>query len=237
MPTKQKDKPKTVTVVIPTYNEERNMRKVLSDIKSSGVRVDEIIVVDAHSKDKTVEIAKRMGAKVIYETDDGRRMGKGYALRVGMKQARGDIVVIMDADCSHLSSELGLLIEGIRSGFDVCMGSRFLQGGGTEDMPLLRVMGNKAFVLMVNALWGMNYSDLCYGYRSFRRSSLGKLDLRSNGFGIEAEMSIQAAKKKLRVLEIPSHEKLRLHGKGKLRTFSDGFNILKTILDQLAERS
>jgi hypothetical protein len=115
------------------------------------------------------------------------------------------------------------------------MGSRFIQGGGTADMPWYRKLGNKIFVSMVNIFWGMNYSDMCYGYRSFRKSALKKLDLKTDGFGIETEISIKAAKKGLKVLEVPSFEKARLYGKGKLRTFSDGFKILKTIIKELRD--
>jgi hypothetical protein len=139
----------------------------------------------------------------------------------------------MDADCSHQPVEIGLLIEAIKSGFDVAMGSRFIQGGGTEDMPLLRAIGNKLFVLLVNTIWGTNYSDLCYGYRAFRKNCIKKLQLKSNGFGIETEIAIKAAKRHLRTIEIPSYEKLRSHGEGKLQTFTDGFKILKTILDEI----
>jgi len=174
-----------------------------------------------------VGIAKKFGVKVIF--DD---IGKGSALRKGMKAAKGDIVITMDADYSHKSSEIGLLIEGIKSGFDICMGSRFIQGGGTEDMPWYRKIGNKFFVFMVNNFWKMNYSDLCYGYRSFRKSAIKKLKLEAGGFGIETEIAIKAAKNNLRVLEVPSYEKLRANGTGKLRTFSDGFQILKTILKE-----
>ena len=213
-----------VSVVIPTLNEEKNLPKVLKEIKN---RVDEIIVVDGHSTDKTVGIAKKFGVKVLF--DD---IGKGSALRKGMKAAKGDIVITMDADYSHKSSEIGLLIEGIKSGFDICMGSRFIQGGGTEDMPWYRKIGNKFFVFMVNNFWKMNYSDLCYGYRSFRKSAIKKLKLEAGGFGIETEIAIKAAKNNLRVLEVPSYEKLRANGTGKLRTFSDGFQILKTILKE-----
>jgi len=198
---------------------------VLKEIKN---RVDEIIIVDGHSTDKTVEVAKKFRVKVIY--DD---VGKGSALRKGMKAAKGDIVITMDADYSHKSSEIGLLIEGIKSGFDICMGSRFIQGGGTEDMPWFRKLGNKFFVKLVNLFWGMNYSDLCYGYRSFRKNCIKKLRLESDGFGIESEIAIRAAKKNLRVLEVPSYEKLRNSGEGKLRTFGDGWLILKTILKEL----
>jgi len=214
-----------ISIVIPTLNEGKNLQKVLKDIPKG---VDEIIVVDGHSNDNTVEVAKKFGAKVLY--DD---VGKGSALRKGMESAKGDIVITMDADCSHKSSEIGLLTEGIKADFDICMGSRFIQGGGTEDMPWYRKFGNKFFVSLVNLIWDMHYSDLCYGYRSFRKSCVKKLKLRENGFGIETEIAIKAAKKKLKVLEIPSYEKIRASGEGKLRTISDGWLILKTILKEM----
>lgn len=217
-----------ISIVIPTLNEEKNIRRVFEDIKNSIYKVDEIIVVDGYSKDKTVQIAKKYGARVIYDDK-----GKGSALIKGMNIAKGDIIITMDADCSNTSKELGLLIEGIKAGYDVCMGSRFLQGGGTEDMPFYRKWGNKFFVFLVNLFWGMNYSDLCYGYRSFRKDCIKKLDLKSEGFGIETEISIKAAKKKLKVVEVPSFEKKRFHGEGNLRTFRDGWLILKTIIGEL----
>jgi len=214
-----------ISVVIPTKNEEKNLATVLKDLPKS---VDEIIIVDGHSTDDTVKIAKRYGAKILYE-----KVGKGFALRKGMEAARGDIIITMDADCSHRCVEIGLLVEAIKSGFDIAMGSRFIQGGGTEDMPWLRIMGNKFFVFLVNAIWDTNYSDLCYGYRAFRKSCVKKLRLKSDGFGIETEIAIKAAKKCLRTIEIPSYEKVRNHGEGKLQTFTDGFKILKTIIDEL----
>jgi len=205
-------------------NEAKNLPKVLVDIPKD---VHEVIVVDGYSTDNTVKLAKRLGAKVMYD-----KKGKGSALRKGMKAAKGNIVITMDADCSMLSSEIVLLVAGIQAGFDICMGSRFIQGGGTEDMPLLRVLGNKFFVFLVNNIWGMNYSDLCYGYRSFKKDCIKKLNLKQDGFGIETEISIKAAKKKLKVLEVPSFEKERASGEGKLRIFRDGFLILKTILKE-----
>lgn len=217
-----------ISIVIPTLNEEKNIHRVLRDIKNSRCKVYEIIIVDGYSTDKTVEIAKRYGAEVIYDNK-----GKGSALIKGMNEAKGDIVITMDADCSNTPNELCLLVEGIKAGYDICMGSRFIQGGGTEDMPFYRKLGNKFFVFLVNLFWGMNYSDLCYGYRSFRKDCIKKLDLKSEGFGIETEISIKAAKKKLKVLEVPSFEKRRFKGKGNLRTFRDGWKILKTIISEL----
>jgi len=221
-----------VSLVIPTLNEEKNLPLVLKEIKRFfKQRKDlsyEIIVVDGYSKDKTVKVAKRFGCKILYDN-----LGKGSALIKGMEASKGDIVVTIDADVSHNPVELGLLIEGIRAGYDIVMGSRFIQGGGTEDMPWYRKLGNKFFVFLVNLIWKYNYSDLCYGYRAFKKNVWKKLNLKSKGFGIETEISIKAAKKKLKVLEVPSYEKKRKFGEGKLKTFRDGFLILKTILKEM----
>jgi len=214
-----------VSIVILTFNEEKNLVKVLEQISKNHY---EIIIVDHHSEDKTVEVARRFGAKVIFD-----EVGKGWAIREGLRAAKGDIIITMDADLSHREIEIGLLTEAINAGFDIAMGSRFIQGGGTEDMPWYRNIGNKFFVFLVNLFWDTNYSDLCYGYRSFSKSCIKKLNLKSEGFGIEAEIAIKAAKKNLKVIEIPSFEKARASGKGKLRTFRDGWIILKTIFNEL----
>ena len=223
-----------VSIIIPTWNEEKNLQILLKKIKDFfGQRKEfsyELIIVDKYSEDKTVEIAKKFGARVLF--DEG---GKGSALIKGIGKARGDIIITMDADLSHRPIELGLLIEGIRAGYDIVMGSRFIQGGGTEDMPWYRKLGNKFFVRLVNLLWGTKYSDLCYGYRSFSKNAAKKLlrVLSSDGFGIETEISIKAAKLRLKTLEIPSFEKSRYSGKGKLRTLKDGWAILCCIMKEL----
>ncbi len=217
-----------ISVIIPTLNEEKNLPYVLSTIPKY---ISEVIVVDGYSTDKTVEIAKKYNAKVLYSGE-----GKGSTLIKGLNAAKGDVVITMDADCSHRPEEFGLLIEGIKAGYDACMGSRFIQGGGTSDMPLIRKFGNKFFVFIVNLFWNMNYSDLCYGYRSFSKDAIKKLDLKSNGFAIETEISIKAAKNKLKVLEVPSFEKRRRYGEGKLRTFRHGVEISKKIITELFRR-
>ncbi len=221
-----------VSIVIPTLNEEKNLKTLLPDLINELKDYKyEIIVVDGHSKDKTVEIAKKFGCKVFYENK-----GKGYALRLGFKKARGDIIISMDADLSHRPKEARLLIEGIKIGYDIAMGSRFIIGGGSSDMPFYRKWGNKFFVFLVNLLFKGEYTDLCYGYRAFNRKALKKLNLKEDGFGIETEISIKALKNKLKIIEIPSFEKKREYGNGKLRTFRDGYVILKTIILNLFSR-
>ncbi len=222
-------KKSSVSVIIPTLNEANNIGTVIKGIKGqlSGRRYD-IIIVDGYSSDKTIDIAKKHGARVLLD-----RRGKGSALMKGLSAAKNSILVSMDADLSHEPKELTLLIDGIEAGYDICMGSRFITGGSTEDMSPVRIIGNKLFVFLVNTLFGSNYSDMCYGYRSFRKSVLRKLGLTEEGFGIETEISIKAAKRHIRVMEIPSNEKQRNSGEAKLKTFEDGYVIMKTILKNL----
>jgi glycosyltransferase involved in cell wall biosynthesis len=218
-----------VSIVIPTLEEERNIRTLLKEIKP--VIKDykyEIIVVDGYSKDKTVKYAKSMGARIIYDKE-----GKGSALIKGLNSAKGAITIAMDADLSNRPNELRLLIAGIEAGYDICMGSRFLTGGGSEDMPFYRKIGNKFFVSIVNLRYGSHYTDMCYGYRSFARGIPKRLNLKEPGFGIETEISMKVQRKHMKVLEVPSFEKLRASGEGKLRSISDGLIILKTILKNL----
>lgn len=218
-----------VSIVIPTLNEEENIGIVLDDLRSALKSYSyELVIVDGHSKDKTVQVASKKGARIIYDDN-----GKGSALRKGFAAARGDIIISMDADLSNESRELRLLIDSIEIGYDIAMGSRFITGGGTEDMPLFRVLGNKFFVGMVNLCFGAHYSDMCYGYRSFRKGIVHNLALKEDGFGIETEININAAKHHLKVIEIPSNEKKRRHGEAKLHTYRDGYIILRTILRNL----
>jgi glycosyltransferase involved in cell wall biosynthesis len=219
----------SISIVIPTLNEQDNIKTLMKGI-APAIRDYryEILVVDGYSKDNTVKLARAAGARVIFDDK-----GKGSALIKGFGAAKGDIIISMDADLSNRPNELKLLIAGIEAGYDVCMGSRFLTGGGSDDMPMTRKFGNKVFVTLVNLFYGSHYSDLCYGYRSFAKGVSKRLDLQETGFGIETEISIKVRKKRLKVLEVPSYEKLRASGEGKLQSFSDGVIILGAIIKNL----
>jgi glycosyltransferase involved in cell wall biosynthesis len=217
----------TVSLVIPTLDEANNIGYVLRRIAMLKI-IDEIIIVDGHSKDNTIEIAKEImpAIKVVYQK--GR--GKGDALRAGFAASGCDLVIAIDADGSMDPLEVPRFLEPLLKGADFVKGSRFLPGAGTADMPILRKFGNKVFVLMVNILYGTKYSDLCYGYMGFRKDTFEKINLLSDGFEIETEINIAAGKAKLNVVEVPSFELNRYFGEGKLNTFRDGWRILKTII-------
>jgi glycosyltransferase involved in cell wall biosynthesis len=220
-----------ISIIIPTFNEAKGIGKTIREVKSvmDGYSYEIVVVDDKRSKDGTKGIARRLGARVLVPPETG----KGFALIFGFEHANGDLLISMDADLSNRPKELKLLIAGIEAGYDVCMGSRFLVGGGSDDMPLIRKFGDKLFVTIVNVLYGSHYTDMCYGYRSFSKRALKQLNLMEKGFGIETEMNIKAQKAGLKILEVPSYEKKRGGGNGKLNTFRDGYIILSTILRNL----
>ncbi|HVC33901.1 MAG TPA: glycosyltransferase family 2 protein, partial [Chloroflexota bacterium] len=118
------------------------------------------------------------------------------------------------------------------AGADFAKGSRFAQGGGTEDISWFRWLGNTGFVVLGNLLFRSNYTDLCYGYNAFWRSHLGLLGLDADGFEIETMMNLRALSRGLRVVEIPSFEARRKFGNSRLRALPDGFRVLRTILGE-----
>ena len=215
----------TVSVVIPALNEAENLPHVLPRIPKD---VYEIVLVDGHSTDRTVEVARELvpTAKVVKQ--DGT--GKGAALRSGFAAATGDIIVMLDADGSTDPTEIPRFVNALLAGADFVKGSRFLHGGGTADMPLHRRLGNLGFVHMVRTLYGGRYTDLCYGYNAFWRRVVPLLDLDGSGFEIETMMNIRALRTGLVVHEVPSYEARRVVGAGRLRTIPDGWRVLRTIV-------
>lgn len=215
----------TVTVVIPALNEAKNLRYVLPRIPRN---VYEVILVDGHSVDDTVEVAQDLypGIRIVEQT--GR--GKGDALRAGFAAATGDIIVMLDADGSTDPAEIPAFVGPLLAGADFVKGSRFLHGGGTADMSGLRRAGNLGFLAMVRLLYGGNFTDLCYGYNAFWRRVLPKLNLEGDGFEIETVMNVHALQAGLKIVEVASFEHERVHGISRLRTFPDGWRVTKAIL-------
>lgn len=221
----------SVSVVIPAKNEAQNLAFVLPRI---GPSVDEVILVDGQSGDATIEEAKRLRPDIRIVEHEGA--GKGAALRAGFAVARGDIIVMLDADGSTDPAEIPLFLGALIAGADFVKGTRFAQGAGTADMSWLRWLGNRLFVLIVRLLFGGRYSDLCYGYAAFWRRVLPRLDLDCNGFEVETMMNVRALRAGLRVVEVPSFEYRRRYGKGNLRAVPDGWRVLVTILHERARR-
>lgn len=217
----------SVSVVIPTKNEERNIAWVLRRIPAW---VDEILIVDGASRDRTLEVVRavRPDARIVIEPSPG----KGVALRTGFAAASGEVVVMLDADCSMDPAEIERFIQALAAGADLVKGSRFLLGGGTVDMTALRRYGNHVLVGIVNRLFNVRFTELCYGYIAFWRRHLATLSLKSAGFEIETEIVVRAVKAELAVVEVPSFEARRQFGNSNLHPIRDGLRILRTLLQE-----
>ncbi|WP_246669829.1 glycosyltransferase family 2 protein [Arthrobacter zhaoguopingii] len=219
----------SVSVVIPTLNEEMNLPWVLRRMPSY---VDEVVIVDGRSKDHTVDVARALRVDVLVVSEP--RAGKGCALRAGFAAASGDIIVMLDADGSMDPQEIGWFVSPLQHDFDFVKGSRHVTGGGSEDLTWLRRAGNHALTGLANVVLHSNYSDLCYGYIAFRRECLEVLQLESEGFEIETELIVKAARGGLRIAEVPSMEFNRISGASNLQTFRDGWRVLRTLARECA---
>lgn len=223
----------SVSVVIPALNESRNLPHVAARMPTD---IDEIVFVDGHSVDGTVEVAQALWphAKLIRQT----RKGKGNALACGFAAATGDIIVMIDADGSTDPQEIPRYVAALTSGADFAKGSRFIQGGGSADITRIRRIGNWALNELVNVLFGTMYTDLCYGYNAFWRQSLNTMRLPDveetrpqwgDGFEIETLVNVRVAASGLNIVEVSSFERNRIHGVSNLNAVRDGLRVLRTI--------
>jgi len=214
-----------VSFVVPTLNESRNLPWLLPRIPAWA---HEVVIVDGRSTDDTVEVARRLrpDVKVVMEP----RRGKGAALQAGFKAATGDIIVMLDADGSMVPEEAIVFVGALMAGADLVKGSRFLQGAGTDDMSLFRMLGNWGLTMVVRVLYGGVSSDLCYGYMAFWSKHVATLDCDCDGFEIETLINVRAMKHHLSIAEVPSFEASRISGESQLHAIRDGWRVLKTIL-------
>jgi len=217
-----------VSVVIPAMNEEKTIGTCISKVKRVFKEhgIDGEIIISDSSTDKTPEIAKSLGAKVV--TPD--KKGYGYAYLYAFKEARGDIIVIGDADNTYDFLEMSMLLEPLKNGYDMVMGDRL--HGNIQDgaMPWLhRYIGNPILTWFLNTFFKAGVRDSHSGFRAIKREALKKLNLRSHGMEFASEMIMEAARKGLRIKEVPITY-LPREGESKLSSFSDGWRHLKFML-------
>jgi len=220
-----------LTVLICTLDEEKSLPYVLAGIPDW---VDEVLLVDGHSSDRTVEVAKwlRPDIRIVYQP--GR--GKGIALRHGVQEARGDIVVTVDADGENNPADLPRFIEPLLNGYDFSKGSR-LAKGRPPAMPWHRWLGNKVLAITCNLLFGTRYTDVCSGYNAFWKSAFQRLRLTYNGFEMEQEMAVKIGKAGLKVVEVPHHDAGRIGGASKTHDIKQGFTDWFVIIKERFRRS
>jgi glycosyltransferase involved in cell wall biosynthesis len=225
-----------IAVVIPTYNEEDAISRVIFDIPADlGANV---IVVDNNSTDGTAENARNAGATVIHES----RQGYGYASQKGIDylnagDRKPDILVFLDGDYSDYPEEIVALVEPIiKQGFDLVIGSRLLGMKDKRAMPFHQFIGNRLLTLLIRALYGVRFTDLG-PFRAIKYDKLDILDIRDRTYGWTAEMQVKAVKQGLSITEVPVRYRQRI-GKSKITgtikgTFSALYKILVAIFTNL----
>jgi glycosyltransferase involved in cell wall biosynthesis len=216
-----------ISLIIPARNEENCIGRLLEEIPREVV--NEVIVIDGHSKDNTFQEAK-MHLKPQDKLVKQKGLGYGRAFLQGFKLATGDVIALMDADGSHNPKDLHKIIKKIKQGYEYVMASRYVKGGRSDDDTLIRFLGNMIFTRLINLIHHANVTDSLYLYTAIKRDALDKLKLQSPGFEFCTEIIVNAHYAGLKFAEVPAIERPRFAGKSKVNAFWHGLKILKMIL-------
>ncbi|HEY1435546.1 MAG TPA: glycosyltransferase family 2 protein [Thermoanaerobaculia bacterium] len=219
-----------LSVLIPVYNEARTIDEILRLVAREATE-KEIVVVDDGSTDGTREKLAgwdgRDGVRVILHE---RNMGKGRAVRTAMEAARGEVLLIQDADLEYDPAEYPRLLAPIEAGrADVVFGSRFVGSAEHRVQNFWHQSGNRLLTLISNVVTGLNLSDMATCYKAFHRRVVPSLRLESKGFGIDAEITAKVARGGFRVFEVPVSYFGRSRAEGKKIRLKDGFAALSAL--------
>ncbi len=208
----------SITVLLPAFNEEKAIGKVIQDIKSLSQNY-EILVVDNASTNGTEAKANALDVKVLYE---GKR-GKGNAVRAGFQYIKTPFVVMIDGDYTYPAKHLLEIVRSLENGADVVIGYRFKRAKGS--MSRMNTIGNWGLSMVASILYGVRVKDVCSGMWGFRRKVLLRYKLSSNGFTLEADLFVNTVKGKYKLAQIPIEYRARLDGSIAKLSIKDGFKI------------
>jgi glycosyltransferase involved in cell wall biosynthesis len=219
-----------LSVIIPVYNEVNSIQEIIRRVLSTHL-ADEIIVVDDGSADGTREMLRASdgvdGVRVLLHE---KNQGKGAAVRTGLAAARGDVLIIQDADLEYDPREIPLLLKPIQDGIaDVVYGSRFL-GGARRPILFWNMVANKILTFTTNILYNNILSDMETGYKVFRREVLDGLVLHAHRFDFEPEFTAKMLKRHVRIYEVPISFNPRDYSEGKKIRMKDAFDAIWTLV-------
>ena len=222
-----------LSVLVPAFNEERTIDHVLRRVLRLVPRLQEIVVVDDGSVDDTANIVRALGAEDdrVRLVEMGKNSGKTAAVRRGLEEIRGEIVIIQDADLEYDPAEIHEVIQPILEDHaDVVYGSRFLVRKAARVLYFHHYLANKLITLLSNLLTNRNWSDVETCYKAFRTCVIRPLQLKSSGFGMEVEITALVSKTKARTYEVPISYYGRTYDEGKKIGFSDAIAAVYYIL-------
>jgi glycosyltransferase involved in cell wall biosynthesis len=221
-----------LTVVIPCYNEKNTIQNIIEAVINSPYPNKEIIVIDDCSTDGTravlEETISKMVDKVIYHESN---QGKGAAVRSGIQQATGDMIIIQDADMEYDPNEYEILVEPIRQNkADVVIGSRFMGHGPHRVLYFWHRLGNGFLTLLSNAFTNLNLTDMECCYKVYRREILQSITIEENRFGCDPEIIAKISKMDCRIYEVGISYYGRTYAEGKKIGWKDGFRAIYCII-------
>ena len=219
----------SISVIIPAYNEEKTIGTVISEtisIMDSLMLPYEIIVVDDGSTDQTGLLASKQKATVLSNKEN---RGKGYSIRKAVAHSVGDIIVTIDSDGEHRPKEIPDLVNPLLEGADIVTGSRFLSSNPNATKRL-NLLGNLIFNASIFALTGKGTTDSQTGFRAIKRDVIEKLNLQSDGYEIETEITVKGFRNGFLCKELPITCERRQYSISKIKLVKDSFKILKTIV-------
>jgi len=221
---------KILSIMIPVFNEKATVLELLRRVEAVPLPLGkQIIIVDDGSTDGTRELLQDLGARALVVLHE-RNRGKGAALRTALERATGDFVIIQDADLEYDPGDYPMMLGPLLDGrAEAVYGSRFL-GGPHRVLFFWHYFGNLIFTLITNVLYDINLTDMGTCYKAFATSRLKAIPLRSERFGIEAEITAKICKRRLRLYEVPISYSGRTYDEGKKITWRDGFSYLWCLL-------
>jgi glycosyltransferase involved in cell wall biosynthesis len=219
-----------ITVLIPAYNEKNTIREILRRVQATQV-ASEIVIVDDGSTDGTRDILRELdGQEPLRVFFHERNKGKGAAVRTGILQARGDVVIIQDADLEYDPRDYPALLKPLQENIaDVVYGSRFL-GGARRPILFWNMVANKILTLVTNILYNNILTDMETGYKVFRREVVLSIPLHARRFEFEPEFTAKVLKRKVRIFEVPITFNPREYSEGKKIKAKDGVIALWTLI-------
>ena len=222
-----------ISIIIPCYNEQNTIEKIIEKINNFCGYEKEIIVIDDFSDDNSFEILDRLFTenKINILLKNLRNFGKGYSVKKGIEKASGEIILIQDADLEYDPSDYDKLIEPfVKYQADVVFGSRFLGSDVRRVLFFWHTLGNKFLTFISNVFTDLNLTDMECCYKLFKKDIIQKIQLKENRFGIEPEIVAKLSKiKKIKIFEVGVKYFGRKYVDGKKITWKDGFSALRCI--------